>query len=228
MGQLNRLLERYEHLGKRYIVGVDLGQAHDPTAIAVLEQHNSSPNAGNVDEALKIDKRFELRHLERLPLGTPYPAQVSYVAELLTREPLNSDRTSLVVDSTGVGRAVFDLFRRGGLKPRGITITGGQDDSYADGFYRVAKVQLVSTLQAALHSSELKIAAGLKDAKTLANELRDFRATFTSAGNVIFSAREGAHDDLVLATAIALWWGRGNGREASSERINIGALRVRF
>lgn len=208
MGQLNRLLERYDRLGKRWIVGVDLGQAHDPTAIAVLEQHNTSMNAGRADEPLKIDKRFELRHLERLPLGTPYPAQVAYVGELLSREPLTGDRTSLVVDSTGVGRAVFDLFKRGGLSPHGITITGGQDDSYQDGFYRVAKVQLVSTLQACLHSGELKIAAGLKDAKTLAAELRDFRATFTSAGNAVFAAREGAHDDLVLATAIALWWGR--------------------
>lgn len=95
-----------------------------------------------------------------------------------------------------------------------MTITGGDGHSYSDGFYRVAKVQLVSTLQAALHSRELKIASGLKDAKTLATELRDFRATFTSAGNAVFAAREGAHDDLVLTTAIALWLGYGRGREA--------------
>lgn len=50
-----------------------------------------------------------------------------------------------------------------------------------------------------------------------------FRPKADSAG-----AREGAHDDLVLATAIALWWGKGGGREASSERISFEALRVRF
>lgn len=87
-----------------------------------------------MNEALKITKRFELRHLERLALGTPYPAQVAYVAELLARPPLIGDGTSLVVDSTGVGRAVFDLFKRGGLSPQGITITGGQDASYRDGY----------------------------------------------------------------------------------------------
>jgi hypothetical protein len=146
---------------------------------------------------------------------------------MLAREPLSSNKTTLVVDATGVGRAVFDLFKRGGLKPQGITITGGQDDSYQDGMYRVAKVQLVSTLQAALHSSELRIASELKDAKTLAAELRDFRATFTSAGNAVFAAREGAHDDLVLATAIALWFGRGNGREVSTQSI-FDAPRVRY
>jgi hypothetical protein len=222
---LNHLLERYDQLGRRYIVGLDIGQAHDPTAIAVLEERRTSKNAGKADESLRIDKSYQLRHLERLPLGIAYPAQVSYVAELLAREPLNDERTRLVVDSTGVGRAVFDLFKRGGLKPLGITITGGQDDSYADGFYRVAKVQLVSTLQAALHAGELRIASELKDAKTLAAELRDFRATFTSAGNAIFNAREGAHDDLVLATAIALWWGR-SGPEWSSERFQPLGIRI--
>ncbi|MEO7050150.1 MAG: hypothetical protein ABI128_00650 [Rhodanobacter sp.] len=33
---------------------------------------------------------YRIRHLERLKLGTTYPAQVAYVQELLRREPLAS------------------------------------------------------------------------------------------------------------------------------------------
>ena len=39
------------------------------------------------------------------------------------------------------------------------------------------------------------------------NELQNFRVTYTSAANALFSARSGAHDDLVLSLAIACWWG---------------------
>lgn len=145
----------------------------------------------------------------------------------MQRPPLTPDNSTLIVDGSGVGRAVVDLLKRGGLTFQPLAITGGDGQSYENGWHRVSKMVLVSTLQAALHSGELKIAAGLKDAKVLVNELRDFRATFTSAGNVVFAARESAHDDLVLATAIALWW-RRRGPVASSQRISFEALRVRF
>ncbi len=36
-------------------------------------------------------------------------------------------------------------------------------------------------------------------------ELQDFRVSFSTAGNPIFGAREGAHDDLVLAVALAIF-----------------------
>lgn len=74
----------------------------------------------------------------------------------------------------------------------------------------------------------LAAARGDRTMAELSEQFRDFRATFTSAGNAVFAAREGAHDDLVLATAIALWFGRGNGREVTSESISFESLRVRF
>jgi hypothetical protein len=36
-------------------------------------------------------------------------------------------------------------------------------------------------------------------------ELQDFRVHFTGGGRMQFGAREGKHDDLVLALAIAVW-----------------------
>jgi hypothetical protein len=87
-----------------------------------------------------------------------------------------------------------------------VTITAGDGETHTPDGYRVAKLRLVSRLQASLHSGQLRIAPGLKEAKTLAMELQDFRATYAESGTARFGAREGAHDDLVLAVAIAAWY----------------------
>jgi hypothetical protein len=64
---------------------------------------------------------FQLRHLERLQLGLPYPAIVAHVGRLLTKVP----NAELAIDMSGVGRPVFDLFQYGGIYPIGVTITAG-------------------------------------------------------------------------------------------------------
>ena len=71
-----------------FIVGLDLGQAADYTALTILER-----GAADV---------FHLRHIERPRLGTPYPAIVARVKELTETAPL-AGRCVVVVDATGVG-----------------------------------------------------------------------------------------------------------------------------
>lgn len=188
------------HTPVSYTVGVDLGQTHDPTAIAIVQHKEWLDH-----ETGEKQNRLTVPHLERLPLGTTYPAQVAYVGELLRREPLASAPTTLVIDHTGVGRPVFDLFTSAGLRPRGLIITGGDKAKRTGTGYTVAKLQLISRLQAHLHQEKLRISTKLKDADALAKELQDFRVNVTSAGNAVFAARIGAHDDLVLALAIAVW-----------------------
>jgi hypothetical protein len=45
-------------------IGVDVGQRSDPTAVVVAEQ---------VRSPVGVRRRFVVRHIERLPLGTAYP-----------------------------------------------------------------------------------------------------------------------------------------------------------
>lgn len=212
----------------RWIVSVDLGQTIDPTAIAVLEvttrqdavmaQYDDPPGrtppsldwfSTNTDGGPRqpnTPARIDVRHLERLPLRMPYTEQVAHVAKLLARSPL-SRRADLVLDQTGVGRPVVDMFRAAGLSPIGCTITGGDSWSRVQGDdYRVAKLLLVSRLQAALHAGELRIAKDLPDASILALEMADFRAQIGETGYTRFGARQGTHDDLVLALAIGVWY----------------------
>jgi hypothetical protein len=185
--------DRNAQFDERYVIGVDLGQSHDPTAICVVRRLDDGPKP-----------IFQVGHLERLRLNTPYPTIVNHVLRQLSRPPL-AGKSELVIDYTGVGRPVFDLFCGRGVSPIGVTITGGDGVTNGGPVWRVAKLILISRVQALLHSGQLKIHKALPDAPALVAELQDFRAEVTDLGNWKFGARSGKHDDLVLALAIACW-----------------------
>ena len=67
------------------------------------------------------------------------------------------------------------------------------------------KVVLVSGLQVALQQRRVKFATGLPEVTTLLKELAAYRIKAPAAQEA-FDAREGQHDDLVLAVALAVWW----------------------
>ena len=96
-----------EIINDKFVVGVDLGQSMDPTAICVL-QHRVISHLHYKGHLRQVGETFDVRHLQRLPLGLSYPEQVDAVAQLLARPPLG--KAELVIDETGVGRAVGDLF----------------------------------------------------------------------------------------------------------------------
>lgn len=201
----------------RWIVSCDLGQRIDPTAVAVLEVRPPAaiaeavtPHDMEVALAARHPPRIDVRHLERLPLGTEYHGVVAHVGSLLRRSPLDRGGPALVLDQTGVGTPVVEMFTRAGLRPIGVTITGGDKEVRVMGTGRheewhVAKLLLVSRVQAGLNDGSLRIAKDLPDARTLAVEMQDFRASISDAGYTRFGAREGAHDDLILAVAIGAW-----------------------
>jgi hypothetical protein len=156
---------------------------------------------------------FQVGHLERVPLGTPYPGIVAHVGRLLEQLPA---RTELVIDITGVGKPVFEMFAYAGISPLGVLITAGTSDTRDGSICGVPKLTLVSRLQALLHEGRLKIQKQLPEAETLVRELQDFRVEYTAAGHLTFNARSGKHDDLVLALAIAVWRAHGGGIPSSS------------
>jgi hypothetical protein len=148
-----------------------------------------------------------LTHVERVPIGTAYGDVVERVWDLLGGAGGQWSMT-VVVDETGVGAPVVEVLkksRRGGsIVP--VTITGGERESMANGSHRVPKRDLVTGLQLAFENRELEIAGGMPEMKVLLGELMSMRVKVTAAGNERFEAwRDGAHDDLVLAVALA-WW----------------------
>jgi hypothetical protein len=182
-----------------FFVGLDLGQAQDYTAIAVIEAVR--PNHSE-------EKVLHVRHLERFR-DRLYPDVADRVEILMETSELKV-RSELVIDATGVGPAVTDIFKKRGRFFREVKIHGGDSESMADGVYRVPKRNLVSALQVALQSGTLKIAAGLDLAEVLRQELLDFRVkvNIETAHESYGAWREGDHDDLVLAVAMAVWLAR--------------------
>jgi hypothetical protein len=180
-----------------FYVGLDLGQKRDHAAIAVVEK---CADMGT----------FGVGHLERMPLGTPYPNVVARVREMVRDEKLVG-RCALAVDGTGVGAPVVDLLRGAdlGCDLSAVTITGGDRESQSGGLWSVPKRDLIAGVQILLEKGELRIARDLRDTGALMRELLDVRMTMAGGGRVRLGADgSGEHDDLVIALALACWRAR--------------------
>jgi hypothetical protein len=190
-----------------FYAGLDLGQSVDYTALAIAER---------VQEG-EAKVSYHFRHLERLKLGAPYPAQVTHVKQILETPPLRG-HVMLALDYTGVGRPVADMFRQARMQCPlyAISIHGGdkavwdETDRY---LVKVPKRDLVAVVQVLLQSGRLKIADALPASKMLVQELLNFKVKIDpqTAHDSYAAWRENMHDDLVLATALACWIGEKKG-----------------
>ena len=179
-----------------FYLGLDLGQRHDPTAIAVIER---------VDMARPL---LRLRHLERVALGTSYPDVVARVREITNGSALRAGRCVLAVDGTGVGAPVVDMLRaaRLGCDITSVTITSGEHQRQNGTSWSVPKRDLLAVVQVLLERNELKLARGLRELGALVRELTDVRSMARANGRVRLGADGcGEHDDLVIALALACW-----------------------
>ncbi len=167
-------------------IGVDIGQTRDPTALAVVEA---------------VTRELQLRHLERLPLGTPYLRVVGHIDGIASKLP----RAALVVDATGVGRPIVDLLCEAGHAPVAVSITAGKAITFDGDTWHVPKRELVRALVLALESGRLKIARRIPLADGFVRELAAFKVKVSQRGHDAYEGR-GEHDDLVIATALAVWW----------------------
>lgn len=199
-----------------FFIGVDLGQAQDYTAIAVLRRREviepSHVSLSEYDTQLHEDLMaasiYELVHLERLALGTTYPDIVAHIKRLLSSAELSEERV-LVVDATGVGKPVVDMLKAENVGPLvSLVITGGLNVSQSSDYnFHVPKKDIVSCLQLYVQNGRLKFAAGLPDIELLVQEITHFKVKVAiTAGEDAASWREHPHDDTAFAVGIALWY----------------------
>ena len=194
----------------RLTIGIDLGQARDATALAVVHSYRAEP----VETARGRTRRplhHDLIALERLPAGTAYPQQIELITAFADRFA-EDQKPTLYVDATGVGRPVLDLLRQGCPHPiRGVTIGSGVIPAQSGLDWNVGKAELVGVLEVALSSRRAHFQPGLSLTKDLDKELRAFSYEMSATGRPKYEGR-GAHDDLVLALALAVWGAeRGGG-----------------
>jgi hypothetical protein len=185
--------------GERFTLGVDLGQARDHTALALVRRLK---NPGG-------DPSFQIFALRQLPLGMSYPEQVKHVMGVLARPNLLG-KTELVIDYTGLGRPVFDLFVNSGASPIGINITAGENITNKGPIWHVDKANLVSRVVTLMQDNRCHVHQNVQAARSLIDELESFQAEYSETGRISYNARSGKHDDLILAIAIALFRAEGN------------------
>ena len=214
-----------------FVIGLDLGQKQDYTAVAVVEKEERSESSAGDKPMLY------LRHLERYALGTPYGEQMDRVAALVSkiketapnRIPMlwsaddlpraaRPQPPELVVDATGVGVGVVEMLKDRGLRYRAVSITGGISETHGGGTYHVPKRNLVSRAVAPFEGKRLKIARSMSLVPELVRELENFKVKVNpkTAHDSYEAWRESDHDDLVLALALACW-----GAERKLQRATV-------
>lgn len=217
------------HKGPKHILGLDLGQSSDYTALSVTERvfeptgkfrdtgekqlvqvQWQSPQMMSIVEP--DDKTMlQVRFLHRFELNTDYVVMAAQVGKVVQALPTEPKKPVLVIDHTGVGRGVFDIFRalRLGIPLLGVTITGGkqaEQDKERPWEWSVPKKDLVSALQIVVQNDRLRVAPKLDLAETFTKEMQSFRMAIKASGHVTYEAwRENDHDDLVLSVALACW-----------------------
>jgi hypothetical protein len=201
-----------------FYIGADFGLSRDYSTIAVIERAELRGAYDFGYRAYKKAIEMRLRALERLPLGTPY-AEVAERVAWFSKQPALGGSPDVIADATGVGEAVLELVRMarpaGRLKP--VIVSTGDHEHFSKGHYNVPKRDLIVGLQVAFQQQSLRIPHGLTEGETFTRELASMEVRVTSGGREQYGAwRQGTHDDLVFAVALA-WWGAREAHPAPDE-----------
>jgi hypothetical protein len=213
----------------QHIIGLDLGQSNDPSALVIAQKrtpwrveapanvqlpqgHTGMTVREEKERRVKGEPVYDIVHLQRFDLGTAYP-EVARQTAAIASDPRTGKSPDMVVDATGIGAPVVDVLRDEGLRPVEVTITSGSKVKKSGREYRVPKADLVTTVQTLLQTSRLRVSEALPLSKQLAQEMKLFRVKVTESGHARFEhAAETDHDDLVLACALATWYGENRGQ----------------
>lgn len=193
---------------RRLFAGLDLGKKNDYTAVALLDRQREFRDPLPGSDRPREVAVYTLRQLDRVRQES-YEGVADSVATLFNLPVMRAAK--LAVDETGVGTAVTDMLRARDLSPYAVTITGGDTVSRKGKDLRIPKRDLVTTVAVLLETRRLKVPKALPLARTLLDELHNFKVKVSPLGHDSYGAggewREGQHDDLVLAVALAAWLG---------------------
>ena len=193
--------------------GLDLGEARDYSALSIVRRTikvDKQRSGAVVPDELKYSPPvYQLIFLKRWPLHISYSKDVVQDVKKILQEgwPGEENKPYLVLDYSGVGRAVLDIFRQAGMSPIGIHTSSGDRTHWIPGGFSVPKRDLIGVLTAAFQRNEIQIPAQLPDKKILMAELANFKIKVTAKGNDTYEhAKSTGHDDTVISLALALYY----------------------
>jgi len=179
--------------------GLDLGQRKDHSALAALDltwtRHGHCP----VTYAHLYQPSVAIRALVRFPLGTNYDKIHRLVTDQLDERHYPKQ---LIIDAGGPGPPIVDRFRESlgdSVTIRPVMITGGKGQNTLTGGYTgIPRRTLITTLLLAIGAHSLTCEEGLQNWDIFESELIELRGDTAQPGD------SNAHDDLVMAVALAL------------------------
>lgn len=183
------------------LIGVDIGQKHDPTAICVAEPRLRRAGA-------RREWHFLVRHLERVPLTTPYPNVARRIGNIIAGVRRRSHQAPTpYIDATGVGAPVLDLLSSenqtlGKIVP--VQFVHGTKRRIRNGSVGLGKSYFVSRLQSLVQAQRIHLPSS-HEAQALAHELLSYEIRISEAGRDRYGAfKSGTHDDLVTALGLTV------------------------
>ena len=218
-----------------YVIGLDLGQLSDRTALSVIEDVTTAAPAfvGQLTPDTDVYKRpeaamYACRHLQVWNPGTQHTDVLRDVVALLQTPPMRSEpnkrfgatvEVHVAIDVTVSGpftaRMFTDALQEASDNVSITTfeiVSGLTQTGNPYGSVRVPKRDLASLLRVLLESKRLVIAQGIQHGATLRSEISNFKAEKITPDDSVLDWRTREHDDLVLATALALWMFEKRGR----------------
>jgi hypothetical protein len=154
--------------GRRYVMGVDLARLRDYSVIVVMDAESKN-----------------VVHFDRFNQST-WEAQYHKIIGTARRY----NNAQVIMDSTGVGDAVVESVKNGGVRVIPYTIGGSK-----------AKQQLIDKLRVNIENEKI----AFPNIPVLIKELEAYELEVSETGVVKYSAPSGQHDDTVLALALTNW-----------------------
>jgi hypothetical protein len=184
-----------------FILSLDPAQLKDWSAVAVIEMKYVPAGAS------KAHFGYDLVAMNRKQ-GLPYDQIVDWVVRTQKNPAFNKgEPCTCIVDATGVGVAVKDMLKAKGIRPKAITITTGEAYSRVGAEYHVGKARLIGKFLGAFDAGKVHVNPNMPIWPQVEREMLSFRAEMSSQGRVKMEAAPGEHDDLLLALAMAVWYG---------------------
>lgn len=187
------------------LIGVDIGQRHEPSAICVVETEDRKTQG-------RSSEHFLVRLLERLPPGTSFLQLGQRLKVILVGiSALGKSRPSIHINATGLGWPVVELIKKetdymGTVTPvyfnHGDRAT--EEGSGPSHKRNVGKAFLVSNLKCLLETAQIHLPR-TPDAEILSQELLDYNISIPEDANERQGAfKVGSRDDLVTAVGLAV------------------------
>jgi hypothetical protein len=191
-----------------FLVGLSVGQGARPSGMAILERQKR----GNAPAT------YTCCYLRRWPLATNYPSLQSYLERIFSDSRLTDPY--LILEAGPSTRAILSFFRRQRLpaKMLAVEVKTSAEDRKVEGLWKVGKGTVIETARHVIQEHQLifdeqmppEVIKTTPTAQTVYQALATYTYNETAMVNEAFASRDGEYDDMVLAVALACWYGESS------------------